>query len=92
MHHFQIDDMHCGHCVRSITQAVQQLDPAARLQFDLPARQLAVDTAATSPDALAAAIRGAGYQPVAVPPPAAAAADPSATAGAAPRRSGCCCG
>ena len=32
---FQIPAMSCGHCVRSITEAVQATDPAAQVQADL---------------------------------------------------------
>ena len=32
---FDIPNMTCGHCVRSITEAVQAVDPAAQVQADL---------------------------------------------------------
>ena len=83
---FQVKDMHCGHCVRSITEAVQGLDPAARLKIDLDQHLVQVDAAADAAQ-LAAAIRQAGYTPVPIPTSAALAA-----AGPAPARKGCCCG
>ncbi|MFQ6747711.1 heavy-metal-associated domain-containing protein [Bordetella pertussis] len=35
---FHVPDMTCGHCVKSITQAVQQAVPQALVQIDLAAR------------------------------------------------------
>ena len=48
---FEVQDMTCGHCVSTITQAVQALDPKARVQADAAA--------------LGDAIREAGFTPVA---------------------------
>ena len=28
--------MTCGHCVRTVTETVQRVDPSAQLQIDLP--------------------------------------------------------
>lgn len=55
-----VPDMSCGHCVASITRAVQALDAGARIEADLPVRQITIDTAA-APDAVVAALREAGY-------------------------------
>ena len=57
-----IPNMTCGHCVRAITQAVTAADPAAKVQADLPAHQVHVDTALTR-EAVAAVLTEAGYQP-----------------------------
>lgn len=87
---FQVNDMHCGHCVRSITQAVNGLDAAARLQFDLGRHQVHIASAAADAAPLAEAIRTAGFSPAAIGPPA-----PNASPGgpgSAPVRKGCCCG
>ena len=54
--------MTCGHCVRTVTQAVQQVDPQARVTVDLPAHRVLVDTAKTR-EAIAAALVEAGYPP-----------------------------
>ena len=35
MHHFHVPDMHCGGCLRAVTQAVQKLDPHAQVEGDL---------------------------------------------------------
>jgi copper chaperone len=41
-----IPNISCGHCVRSITSAVQELDPAAVVQVDVTARTANIDSAA----------------------------------------------
>lgn len=64
MNHFDIPNMSCGHCVRTITQAVQALDPAAEVQADLAARCLRVASTADA-TSLSAAIAAAGYANIA---------------------------
>ena len=41
---FQIPTMTCGHCARSVTQAVQAADPSALVQSDLPQKKVVVDS------------------------------------------------
>lgn len=55
-----VPDMSCGHCVGSITKAIKELDGAAVLDFDLPARAVKVDTTAAA-DAVIATLAEAGY-------------------------------
>lgn len=38
----------CGHCVRAITDAIHELDPAASVLVDIAARTAVVDTSADS--------------------------------------------
>jgi len=59
---FQIPAMSCGHCVRSITEAVHATDPAAQVQADL-ARHSVTIASSTPPETLAAALAAAGYTP-----------------------------
>lgn len=59
---FQIPAMSCGHCVRSITEAVQATDPAAQVQADLAGHRVTIDSS-TPRDALVAALTAAGYAP-----------------------------
>lgn len=40
----KIPDMSCGHCTAAIQRAVLATDPAARLAFDLPSRQVNIET------------------------------------------------
>jgi copper chaperone len=59
---FQLPDMTCGHCVKAVTQALREVDPEARVEIDLPAHRVRVES--TRPrETLAAALAEAGYQP-----------------------------
>lgn len=60
----QIPNMSCGHCVRAITEAVKSADPAAKVEIDLAARRVQVDTQLAR-DALVAHLTEAGYAPAA---------------------------
>lgn len=77
---YQVADMTCGHCVRSITAAIQGADPAATVDVDLANKTVNVSRA-NSAEAVEGAIREAGYTPVA------ASAEGSETA-----PGGSCCG
>ncbi len=55
-----IPDMSCGHCKATIEKTIKGLDPAALLDFDMPARTVAVKSAAAI-DAMRAALKSAGY-------------------------------
>jgi copper chaperone len=81
---FEVKDMTCGHCIKAITQAIQALDPDARVQIDLPSQRVQVTSASSEAD-LSQAIVSAGYSPVA----ASAAAILSAPLKKA--KGGCCC-
>lgn len=60
---FQVPDMSCGHCVSSITQAVQAADPQAQVRVDLDAKRVEVTGNTADAERLAAAIRQAGFTP-----------------------------
>jgi copper chaperone len=62
MYEFKLPDMTCGHCVRAVNQALHETDPEARVEVDLPAQQVRVETT-RSREAVVAALAGAGYQP-----------------------------
>ena len=53
--------MTCGHCVKTVTRTVQQIDPAATVEIDLALHRLRI---ASSRDAQAfrAALAEAGYE------------------------------
>ncbi len=36
--------MTCGHCVRTVTETVRKLDPAARVQIDLPSHTVQIES------------------------------------------------
>ncbi|RYJ03766.1 MAG: hypothetical protein EON47_02860, partial [Acetobacteraceae bacterium] len=50
-----------GHCVRAVTQAIQALDLAAKVQVDLKAKTVQAETGLAR-DAVAAAIAEEGYK------------------------------
>ena len=57
---FQVQGMTCGHCERAVTQAIQQVDPAATVQIDRASGQVQVQSAPPR-EQLAAAIAEEGY-------------------------------
>lgn len=60
MTRFEIPAMTCGHCVKTITQAVQSIDPDARVQADLATHSMVVTSTANTAR-LSATIAAAGY-------------------------------
>jgi len=58
---FNVQGMTCGHCVKAVTAAVQGQDAAAKVEVDLAARQVTVDSQLSSEQILAA-IREEGYE------------------------------
>ena len=59
---FTVPSMTCGHCVKTVTQTVQQVDAQATLQIDLPEHRVRIDS--TLPAQLfAAALAEQGYAP-----------------------------
>lgn len=61
MHVFTVEGMTCGHCVKAVTQAVQALDGAAKVDVDLAKKQVRVDSSA-DPAQTRAAIQEEGFQ------------------------------
>ena len=57
---FQVSGMSCGHCVRAVTNAVQNVDPGAAVQVDLAGHAVVVQSQADRAR-LGAAITDAGY-------------------------------
>ena len=58
---FEVAGMSCNHCVRAVTGAIREVDPLAEVDIDLESAQVSVDST-TPRDALAQAIREAGYE------------------------------
>ncbi len=48
-----VPDMACGGCARSVTKAVQSIDPTARVEANPEARELRLDTMAREEEILA---------------------------------------
>ena len=62
MNEFHVEAMSCGHCVRAVTEALQEVDPAATVEVDLARKTVRVES--TRPRAaLAQALAEAGYAP-----------------------------
>ncbi|OBX17725.1 hypothetical protein A9995_15185 [Erythrobacter sp. QSSC1-22B] len=59
---FQVSQMTCGGCARSVTNAVKSVDPDAKVEVDIPAGTVAIDGDASEQE-LVAVIREAGYEP-----------------------------
>lgn len=57
---FHIPNMTCGGCARSVSRALQSVDPQARIETDPPAREARVESAADE-NAFYAALSEAGY-------------------------------
>ena len=57
-----IDGMSCGHCVKSVEQALAALDGVAVEQVAIGAATVQYDPAATSVDRLKDAVEDEGYQ------------------------------
>ncbi|MGE0418276.1 MAG: heavy-metal-associated domain-containing protein [Acetobacteraceae bacterium] len=57
---FRVPDMTCSGCVRAVTGAIQDIDSAAKVDADLESKQVRV-TSTAAPDALAEAMRDAGF-------------------------------
>ncbi len=60
MVHFHVPDMTCGSCARSVTNAVQSVDPEARIETDPLARTVRIESVADA-SALLAVLGEAGY-------------------------------
>ncbi len=60
MQMFKVDGMTCGHCERTVTQAVHGVDPAAAVKVDLAAGTVGVESKLPA-DRLAQAIVSEGY-------------------------------
>lgn len=57
---FNVPDMSCGHCKAAIERAMSSADAAAVLEFDLPARTVAIDSALPAAQ-VQAVLAEAGY-------------------------------
>lgn len=58
---FHVSGMSCSHCTRAVTGAIQEIDPAAKVEVDLAAGTVQVDSERPRTD-IAGAIREAGYE------------------------------
>ena len=61
---FKVDDMSCGHCVAAITKAVKEVDANGKVDVDLAARRVRIESTHAARE-FSAALEEAGYTPVA---------------------------
>ncbi|MEJ7139492.1 heavy-metal-associated domain-containing protein [Amphibiibacter pelophylacis] len=61
-----VPDMSCGHCEKSVTRALHELDAEADVQVDLAARTVRVETLC-SLDQVQAALNEEGYTATRLP-------------------------
>lgn len=81
---YQVNDMTCGHCVSTITKAVHAVDGGAKVEVDLNRHMVFVESTSATDGAIRQAIRGAGYETVAI--------NASSDQAVGARAGGCCCG
>lgn len=62
MFEFDVEAMSCGHCVGRVTEAVRQVDPAARVEVDLTTHKVHVETSRDRATVVSA-LTEAGYPP-----------------------------
>jgi copper chaperone len=60
MYELQVEGMTCGGCARSVTRSVQTVDGNAKVDVDLKAKTVRIETSAGL-DAVTSAIKDAGY-------------------------------
>ena len=61
-----IDNMSCQHCVKTITKAINDIDPKAKVSVDLTKREVDIEGGTISQEAAIAAIDEAGFQYVGI--------------------------
>ena len=67
---FNVRDMHCGGCVRHVTEGLRRLDGVAVRQVTVGAAEVSFDPAKTTAQAITAALADAGYPAALVAAPA----------------------
>lgn len=81
---FKMKDMTCGHCVATLTKALNAVDRDATVDISVQKRLVRVQPAQAGAGELKSAIEQAGYTPVLLP-------EGFVTAPAARKAGGCCC-
>jgi copper chaperone len=64
MYELKVDGMSCGHCVKAVTSAVQEIDQAAKVNVDLAGKKVQIESDADLA-AIKEAVSEAGYPVVA---------------------------
>jgi copper chaperone CopZ len=58
---FDVPDIHCDGCVKSITKAIKRVDPEAHVAADLETKRVIIGSSAQAHE-IAEAIQAAGYE------------------------------
>ncbi|AJZ56995.1 heavy-metal-associated domain protein [Paraburkholderia fungorum] len=58
----EVKDMTCGHCASVITRAVKDVDTQAKVEIDIAARSVRIESAREASEFISA-IRNEGYSP-----------------------------
>ncbi|MWN89668.1 hypothetical protein GQ597_02945 [Gilliamella sp. Pra-s65] len=61
-----IDEMSCQHCVKAITKAINEIDPAVKVSVDLTKHEVDITNSTISQAAVIDAVSRAGYTSVKV--------------------------
>jgi copper chaperone len=61
----KVNDMTCGHCVKTITQSVAFVDPNAKVQADLETKRVRIESTHSAAE-LTRALADAGYPATAI--------------------------
>lgn len=59
----KVPDMSCGHCVASVSGAVERVPGVEGVEVDLEGKRVEVAGEGLDPALVAAAVREAGYEP-----------------------------
>lgn len=60
MYEFEVKNISCGHCVATVTRAIQEKDPKATVSIDLLTKRVAVESSAPETE-LRLALSSADY-------------------------------
>ncbi|MCF3642684.1 heavy-metal-associated domain-containing protein [Rhizobium sp. TRM95111] len=60
MHHLNIPDMSCSHCVSTVEKAVKSVDPDAKVAVDIESKTASIESPAAA-EAFVAALENEGY-------------------------------
>ncbi|QWD79372.1 heavy-metal-associated domain-containing protein [Polynucleobacter sp. MWH-Spelu-300-X4] len=58
---FSVNGMNCGHCTKTITNAILAVDPSAKVETDIPSKTVKVSSE-KSIEILSSTISEAGYE------------------------------
>lgn len=60
MYELQVEGMTCNHCVAAVTRSVKEIDSSAKVDIDLAAHKVCIDSKADIDD-IKSAVAEAGY-------------------------------